>query len=179
MADIVLWIRHLPCKVSKAELTEVLVQFGLDTCRYSVHVPKRRCSRGKTINFGYGFITCRHWSDAEALTRALQGFCFTNIQSGKRLSVELAHRSLIATDFSSALFKSQMTSDAGVLPYVSAPAGLDVLSASGNTKETACQNERSATFGALNEAHMNDVFGLPPTIPDACEVPPTRLATFL
>eukprot|EP00928_Gymnodinium_smaydae_P003284 TRINITY_DN11179_c0_g1_i2.p1 TRINITY_DN11179_c0_g1~~TRINITY_DN11179_c0_g1_i2.p1 ORF type:complete len:203 (+),score=22.71 TRINITY_DN11179_c0_g1_i2:114-722(+) len=42
-------------------------------------------------NFGYGFVTCSRNEDAEAFARVFQGFQFSDIDSDKRMLVELGH----------------------------------------------------------------------------------------
>eukprot|EP00928_Gymnodinium_smaydae_P058029 TRINITY_DN4123_c0_g1_i2.p1 TRINITY_DN4123_c0_g1~~TRINITY_DN4123_c0_g1_i2.p1 ORF type:complete len:224 (-),score=21.18 TRINITY_DN4123_c0_g1_i2:298-891(-) len=171
MAGIKLCVRNLPCKVLEAELTAAMVEVCLAAWRYNVQIPKRR-ARGKSNNYGYGFVICRQDSDAMAFIQAFHGFRFENIQSGKSLSVELAHRSQLSTTFSVWLSESSTTVDA---ERVVTPSSYDALSVVANSAETRFHTGQDSTFWALNEAPAEDVFGIWTAIPDAHELPSTRL----
>eukprot|EP00928_Gymnodinium_smaydae_P069529 TRINITY_DN5303_c0_g1_i1.p1 TRINITY_DN5303_c0_g1~~TRINITY_DN5303_c0_g1_i1.p1 ORF type:complete len:269 (+),score=25.20 TRINITY_DN5303_c0_g1_i1:61-807(+) len=86
--DVVLHLRHVPCKVLEADLSDAIGALGLDASRYDVYFPKRAGRRGVMNNFGYGFVTCREQEDAELFSRSFQGFRFPNIQTDKRMIVE-------------------------------------------------------------------------------------------
>eukprot|EP00928_Gymnodinium_smaydae_P048702 TRINITY_DN32601_c0_g1_i2.p1 TRINITY_DN32601_c0_g1~~TRINITY_DN32601_c0_g1_i2.p1 ORF type:complete len:143 (+),score=13.28 TRINITY_DN32601_c0_g1_i2:64-429(+) len=116
MAEIVLYVRHLPCKILNAEFSDIMDALGLDSRCFHLRIPTRR-SRSKTNNFGYGFVTCSRRSDAEAFVRTFHGFQFENIQTCKRLSVEQAHRSALSTDFSAWHMEMPMTFDADMLTH--------------------------------------------------------------
>eukprot|EP00928_Gymnodinium_smaydae_P058030 TRINITY_DN4123_c0_g2_i1.p1 TRINITY_DN4123_c0_g2~~TRINITY_DN4123_c0_g2_i1.p1 ORF type:complete len:228 (-),score=23.85 TRINITY_DN4123_c0_g2_i1:279-884(-) len=174
--SILLCIRHLPCKVLEAELNAAMAELGLAASRYDLYIPKRKMRRGKSNNVGYGFVTCRHTSDAEVFTRAFHGFRFENIQSGKTLSVELAHRSEHSTDFSWWPPESPITIDADMSAFELGRANYHASSTSPNNAEIWWYDQ-STTFSASSESSANDEFTWWSAIPDACELPPTRLET--
>eukprot|EP00928_Gymnodinium_smaydae_P062043 TRINITY_DN4598_c0_g1_i3.p1 TRINITY_DN4598_c0_g1~~TRINITY_DN4598_c0_g1_i3.p1 ORF type:complete len:264 (+),score=16.78 TRINITY_DN4598_c0_g1_i3:18-809(+) len=92
-APVVLHVRHVPCQVLEADLKNAISAFGLDAARYDVYFPKQpgRGRKGRTSNFGYGFVTCGSQADADVFTRVFQGFQFAHIQSSKRMLVETSH----------------------------------------------------------------------------------------
>eukprot|EP00928_Gymnodinium_smaydae_P062042 TRINITY_DN4598_c0_g1_i2.p1 TRINITY_DN4598_c0_g1~~TRINITY_DN4598_c0_g1_i2.p1 ORF type:complete len:264 (+),score=25.82 TRINITY_DN4598_c0_g1_i2:18-809(+) len=92
-APVVLHVRHVPCQVLEADLTNAISALGLDAARYDVYFPKQpgRGRKARMSNFGYGFVTCRSQVDADVFTREFQGFQFAHIQSSKKMLVEPTH----------------------------------------------------------------------------------------
>eukprot|EP00928_Gymnodinium_smaydae_P058028 TRINITY_DN4123_c0_g1_i1.p1 TRINITY_DN4123_c0_g1~~TRINITY_DN4123_c0_g1_i1.p1 ORF type:complete len:230 (-),score=22.14 TRINITY_DN4123_c0_g1_i1:298-888(-) len=170
MVGMKLCVRHLPCKVLEAELTAAMAEAGLAAWRYNVSIPKRT-SRGKSNNYGYGFVICQEDSDAMAFIQAFHGFRFENIQSGKQLSVEMANRSQFSNTFSVRISEAMSVG----AERVEAPSSYDALSVVANSAETRFHTGQDSTFWALNEAPAEDVFGIWTAIPDAHELPSTRL----
>eukprot|EP00928_Gymnodinium_smaydae_P021127 TRINITY_DN18221_c0_g1_i1.p1 TRINITY_DN18221_c0_g1~~TRINITY_DN18221_c0_g1_i1.p1 ORF type:complete len:186 (-),score=23.06 TRINITY_DN18221_c0_g1_i1:235-768(-) len=169
MAGIMLYVRHLPCKVLETKFSETIDELGLCSQRFRLWIPKRR-GLGKTNNFGYGFVTCSCASDAEAFIRTFQGYQFENIQSSKKLSIEPARRSALSPDFSAWQMESPMTFDADAVTHAVAPASQDQAAADANY---TCHAEQSAAV--RDSTTTTGVLGLRSAIPDAHALPPTRL----
>eukprot|EP00928_Gymnodinium_smaydae_P066123 TRINITY_DN49183_c0_g1_i1.p1 TRINITY_DN49183_c0_g1~~TRINITY_DN49183_c0_g1_i1.p1 ORF type:complete len:187 (-),score=25.56 TRINITY_DN49183_c0_g1_i1:198-758(-) len=159
--EVVLCIRHIPCKILDADFQQAMHEAGLDAARYSLYLPKRKGRRGQFNNFGYGFATCNQRGDAEAFLGVFQGYQFENIQSSKRLLIELASVSLQALSHSNRRLTFEMNmlfdADAGAADdaagnFSHADEGLPTASAS-SRKRVPHECEVPWTCLVLDEAN--------------------------
>eukprot|EP00928_Gymnodinium_smaydae_P095375 TRINITY_DN8199_c0_g2_i1.p1 TRINITY_DN8199_c0_g2~~TRINITY_DN8199_c0_g2_i1.p1 ORF type:complete len:178 (-),score=20.43 TRINITY_DN8199_c0_g2_i1:390-923(-) len=166
MAPIKLCIRHVPCKILKADFEDIIIAQGLDISRYGVSIPGRVHPRhGRMNNFGFGFVHCQREEDVEAFTLVFQGFHFDGILSKKRLLVEAARSAKGDTQRLVALSAHARNLD--VIRKASTHAVLfPRLHEVGGSEWT----EQAFVFGqrSLNSYERG-------TVPEPYEVPPTRL----
>eukprot|EP00928_Gymnodinium_smaydae_P037244 TRINITY_DN25885_c0_g1_i2.p1 TRINITY_DN25885_c0_g1~~TRINITY_DN25885_c0_g1_i2.p1 ORF type:complete len:189 (-),score=15.39 TRINITY_DN25885_c0_g1_i2:108-674(-) len=93
MASVTLCVRHIPCKILETDFKKIMSEVGLDVSRYDVSFPGQEERPGKAQrggNFGFGFVMCYHQADADAFISVFQGFQFKDVNSQKRLLVELS-----------------------------------------------------------------------------------------
>eukprot|EP00928_Gymnodinium_smaydae_P056875 TRINITY_DN40172_c0_g1_i1.p1 TRINITY_DN40172_c0_g1~~TRINITY_DN40172_c0_g1_i1.p1 ORF type:complete len:188 (+),score=12.07 TRINITY_DN40172_c0_g1_i1:73-636(+) len=86
-------VRHIPCKIVEADIKRAMDTLGLDSSRYDVSLPVSKPRPGKAQragNFGYGFVVCHGREDAEAFLNVFQGYQFQDVNSSKRILVELS-----------------------------------------------------------------------------------------
>eukprot|EP00928_Gymnodinium_smaydae_P100472 TRINITY_DN9865_c0_g1_i6.p1 TRINITY_DN9865_c0_g1~~TRINITY_DN9865_c0_g1_i6.p1 ORF type:complete len:250 (-),score=29.70 TRINITY_DN9865_c0_g1_i6:328-1020(-) len=200
----VMHIRNIPCKILEEEFMDVMRDLGLHAPRYALHFPKRRRRQGRLNNLGYGFASCSLAEDAEAFARAMHGFRFDNVASKKQLVIEQWHHtSAIESSWWWSVGQpnthyalqavTQANDDDGFEVMQSYEAawgqpdarealqawtpssddvGVDVMqsyAASSNEADSMSSPERNPTFSIRSASRS----------PDACEVPPTRLARSL
>eukprot|EP00928_Gymnodinium_smaydae_P055957 TRINITY_DN3941_c1_g1_i1.p1 TRINITY_DN3941_c1_g1~~TRINITY_DN3941_c1_g1_i1.p1 ORF type:complete len:226 (+),score=30.98 TRINITY_DN3941_c1_g1_i1:56-733(+) len=176
-----LCIRHIPCKILESDFGDAMAAFRLDTYRYELYLPKRKGRKGQYNNFGYGFVTCGQKQDADAFARAFQGFRFQSVQSHKKLYIEPASRSSHSADFSASSSRSEVNFVLEMFAHTGAPSTYELASAFPEIASATMY-----TFAHMSAAEPLEwlSFESPPTgsgisrlkIPDACELPPTRLA---
>eukprot|EP00928_Gymnodinium_smaydae_P000011 TRINITY_DN10005_c0_g2_i3.p1 TRINITY_DN10005_c0_g2~~TRINITY_DN10005_c0_g2_i3.p1 ORF type:complete len:223 (-),score=23.50 TRINITY_DN10005_c0_g2_i3:198-809(-) len=185
MARVVLYIRNIPCKVLEPEFRDTMRERGLDESRYEVHFPKRARPSGRYNNFGYGFVACNRPEDAEALTRAMDGFRFENIDSSKQLLVEVANRNTAALPMGFGFADDQQSASDAVrvgTPAMNAwgsstsfVAASQSSPAAPDCSESTRMSEQNQTlpvaYGESLEWSVGSGLG-----PDASEMPATRLA---
>eukprot|EP00928_Gymnodinium_smaydae_P041362 TRINITY_DN28000_c0_g1_i1.p1 TRINITY_DN28000_c0_g1~~TRINITY_DN28000_c0_g1_i1.p1 ORF type:complete len:237 (+),score=29.03 TRINITY_DN28000_c0_g1_i1:85-795(+) len=184
-----LCIRNIPCKILEANFEETMHALGLDASRYKLQFPKRRSPNGRLNNFGYGFIICSQTHDAEAFTRAFQGYCFEGVRSSKRLQIEPAlqsvHSAVFSTSSSSTTVKSDvemLTNDAAASSTREVASAFPNMAAGRVGSEAVCTSTDmlvAEPLGALSspfESPSSDSANLHLSIPNACELPSTRLA---
>eukprot|EP00928_Gymnodinium_smaydae_P100313 TRINITY_DN9817_c1_g1_i3.p1 TRINITY_DN9817_c1_g1~~TRINITY_DN9817_c1_g1_i3.p1 ORF type:complete len:202 (+),score=32.48 TRINITY_DN9817_c1_g1_i3:31-606(+) len=180
MDAVVLHVKNVPCKVLEADLLEVMQQVGLHVSRYELYFPKKIGRQGRYNNFGYGFVSCRAQDDAEAFARALHGFRFEHIRSNKQLVIELGNSNSLPSAVGqsgapSALQLRIQVSNNGLTTPAFALRQSSFADPFSSYRMTASGRDASlsAADAALSERSMGSVCGQP----DACDVPPTRLAT--
>eukprot|EP00928_Gymnodinium_smaydae_P078531 TRINITY_DN6262_c0_g1_i1.p1 TRINITY_DN6262_c0_g1~~TRINITY_DN6262_c0_g1_i1.p1 ORF type:complete len:220 (+),score=29.89 TRINITY_DN6262_c0_g1_i1:32-661(+) len=184
MAEIILHVRNIPCKVVETSLRDTMQEVGLDVSRYEIYLPKKLGRQGRYNNFGYGFVTCWRSEDAEAFIRTMRGFCFENINSHKLLLIEPA-RSNVASGPVDIAFGQPGALDA---VHAATPASYDrqsaassseclgISSESGHLPRNASVAEHDAARPAAYKGTLESFIGARCEVPDVSQVPATRLA---
>eukprot|EP00928_Gymnodinium_smaydae_P093298 TRINITY_DN7740_c0_g2_i1.p1 TRINITY_DN7740_c0_g2~~TRINITY_DN7740_c0_g2_i1.p1 ORF type:complete len:230 (-),score=26.20 TRINITY_DN7740_c0_g2_i1:158-847(-) len=204
MTSLRLCVRNLPCKILENHFRTCMQEGGLDISRYQIQMPKRRARNGKWNNFGYAFVDCGHVEDVHMFIQVFQGFRFETIRSNKSLLIEPASASLHSGGSFASSSNSPWSFDEEVYTHASAPASHDDIHwpyssramrrggfATHSTSEDIPEHWVTLTLPEdtsprdsvsvypripdARELPPTRVVGVNPGIPDACELPPTRL----
>eukprot|EP00928_Gymnodinium_smaydae_P100470 TRINITY_DN9865_c0_g1_i3.p1 TRINITY_DN9865_c0_g1~~TRINITY_DN9865_c0_g1_i3.p1 ORF type:complete len:231 (-),score=25.44 TRINITY_DN9865_c0_g1_i3:74-766(-) len=200
----VMHIRNIPCKILEEEFADVMRDLGLNAHRYALYFPKRQRRRGQFNNLGYGFASCSGAEDAETFARVMHGFRFENVASKKQLEIEQGYyTSAIESSWwwsvgqpnaRNALQEVTRASDDDGFEVMRTdaaawgqPGARGALQAVTQVSDDARVDVMLSYAAARNEADSLNVPELNPTLssgsvprsPDACGVPPTRLAVGL
>eukprot|EP00928_Gymnodinium_smaydae_P100315 TRINITY_DN9817_c2_g1_i1.p1 TRINITY_DN9817_c2_g1~~TRINITY_DN9817_c2_g1_i1.p1 ORF type:complete len:167 (+),score=20.81 TRINITY_DN9817_c2_g1_i1:65-565(+) len=163
MASTTLCLRHLPCKVLEEDIRVLMIRFGFDLSRYELSFPKKSGRQGRLNNFGYGFVTCSEWEDAEAFYRVFQNYRFEGIDSAKALQVE------VSTSYHHVAAEDEL----------STPDGQSRPFAPPTAERSATEQVRSDRDPAASSSAASVGCGVHwRTPPEADQVPPTRLVSY-
>eukprot|EP00928_Gymnodinium_smaydae_P078532 TRINITY_DN6262_c0_g2_i2.p1 TRINITY_DN6262_c0_g2~~TRINITY_DN6262_c0_g2_i2.p1 ORF type:complete len:218 (+),score=38.33 TRINITY_DN6262_c0_g2_i2:32-655(+) len=178
MAEIILHVRNIPCKVVETSLRDTMQEVGLDVSRYEIYLPKKLGRQARYTNFGYGFVTCHGEEDAEAFARTMDGYRFEHIDSRKQLVVEwgnlnAASRSSESEAHGAMHAAVEASADSGLTSSFATRRSFSVALSPSESMSVA---RGSATYPALDIALQESSLTWVPRHPGAHEVPPTRLA---
>eukprot|EP00928_Gymnodinium_smaydae_P067642 TRINITY_DN50632_c0_g1_i1.p1 TRINITY_DN50632_c0_g1~~TRINITY_DN50632_c0_g1_i1.p1 ORF type:complete len:218 (+),score=9.98 TRINITY_DN50632_c0_g1_i1:24-656(+) len=185
MAEIILHVRNVPCKVLETCLQDTMQEVGLDVSRYEIYFPKKPGRQGRYNNFGYGFVTCWRTEDAEAFIRTMHGFCFDNINSHKHLAVEPARGNLASEPLDEAFGRPGALDSVHAMTPVTHDrfpnSSIDCLGISTASAHFPSTYFSGSTSVAEHNAARPGAQRGPPirsgrVVPDDSQVPPTRLA---
>eukprot|EP00928_Gymnodinium_smaydae_P031327 TRINITY_DN23024_c1_g1_i1.p1 TRINITY_DN23024_c1_g1~~TRINITY_DN23024_c1_g1_i1.p1 ORF type:complete len:229 (-),score=29.76 TRINITY_DN23024_c1_g1_i1:427-1068(-) len=184
MAEIILHVRNIPCKVLETSFQETMQEVGLDVSRYELYFPKKVGRQGRYNNYGYCFVTCWSTEDAEAFIRTMDGFRFENINSHKHLIIEPARNNVQVEPVDEAFGQPGALDAVRALTPVTydwesthspfACSGISTASAyfPGNSSSA----EHDAEFPVAHEGPQESLFRSGFEAPRASQVPPTYLA---